>query len=343
MRIEELDYHLPEDRIAQTAAEPRDHARLLVVDRQGGTLADRRFYDLPQYLSPGDVLVLNDTRVIPARVFFHKAATKGRVEGLFLREHEPGVWEMMIKGMAKLRTGAELTVEGSGETFRVGRRLSAKTLEILVSSKVPAVEFLGTFGQVPLPPYIRRTTGKPEDRQRYQTVFSATPGAVAAPTAGLHFTETLLNRIRAAGITIATVTLHVGLGTFEPLAVTEVEKHPMHGEWYSLTAESAAAVNAARAAGRKIVAVGTTSVRVLETACSEAGACTASGWTDIFIYPPYRFKIVDRMVTNFHLPRTTLLALVFAFAGRELALRAYEHAVAEGYRFYSYGDAMIIL
>jgi len=342
MHINELDYWLPEDRIAQQPVEPRDHSRLLVVNRADESLDDRHFYDLPDYLAEGDVLVLNDTRVIPARIFFQKP-TRGKVEGLFLRELEPGTWEIMFKGMARLRTRMTLAVEGNDVQFTLGQRTSPKSFEVRPEPAISPVEFLNQFGQVPLPPYIHREHLDRNDRQRYQTVFSQTPGAVAAPTAGLHFTDSLLDKIKDRGVQIATVTLHVGLGTFEPVAVENLKDHVMHREWYRIGPEAAETINTARAHGNKIVPVGTTSVRVLETAATDLGLQPGQGWTDIFIYPPYRFKIVDRLITNFHLPKTTLLALVYAFAGINLTRHAYQHAIESSYRFFSYGDAMLIL
>jgi len=341
MKITELDYILPEELIAQTAVEPRDHSRLLVMDRSDQTLADRHFFNLPEYLYSGDVLVLNDTKVIPARIMFHKS-TGGKIEGLFLRELSPGRWEMMFKGMAKLKTGMEIGMTDSDLRFFVGERLSAKTFELKTDENLSAVAFFERFGQIPLPPYIHREQARAEDRQRYQTVFSRQPGAVAAPTAGLHFTPELLEKIKNMGVQVVTVTLHVGMGTFEPVTVDEIEQHPIHSEWYRITAETADVINTARGRKKKITSVGTTSVRVLETAGADGAIGEGEGWTKIFIYPPYRFKIVDQLVTNFHLPRTTLLAMIFALAGREFTLEAYQHAVEERYRFFSYGDAMLI-
>jgi S-adenosylmethionine:tRNA ribosyltransferase-isomerase len=348
MHIDELDYNLPEELIAQKAIEPRDHARLLVVDRSTDSLTDQHFYDLPDYLSDGDCLVINDTRVLPARFYLRKP-TGGRVEALFLREIEPGRWEMMIKGLARIKFGTELYAEGSAEVkFVPEDRLSPKTVAVRVSPSVSPVEFLGKVGHMPLPPYIHRKTAdqqiEREDAEQYQTVFSQKPGAVAAPTAGLHFTPELLDKIRAMGVKIVTVTLHVGMGTFEPLTAEVLEDHQMHSEWYSVSPEAAETVNAAKSAGKKIIAVGTTSVRVLETAATDDGRLTpGDGWTSIFIYPPYRFKIVDRLVTNFHLPKTTLLAMIYALASQPLTQTAYTHAIAQRYRFFSYGDAMLIL
>ncbi len=342
MLITELDYQLPPELIAQNPVEPRDHSRLLVVDRAAHAFTDQHFYDLPEFLSPGDCLAINDTKVIPARLFFQKP-TGGKVEGLFLREIRTGTWEVMFKGMAKLKTGTELFLEGSEEKFTIGPKISTKSFEVNVNSQLSTVQFLEHFGQVPLPPYIHGGKETSEDRSRYQTVFGQTPGAVAAPTAGLHFTNELLDKLKTNGVKIATVTLHVGLGTFEPLTARDLKDHKMHREWFSIAPPAADTINAAKSRGNKIVAVGTTSVRVLETAAADGQIAAREGWTDIFLYPPCQFKIVDRLITNFHLPKTTLLALVCAFAGRNLTLNAYRHAIDMKYRFYSYGDAMLIL
>jgi S-adenosylmethionine:tRNA ribosyltransferase-isomerase len=340
----ELDYTLPPELIAQKPVEPRDHSRLLVVDRSTDGLADRHFYDLPEFLSPGDCLVINDTKVIPARLFFHKP-TGGKVEGLFLRELQSGLWDVMFKGMAKLKSGTKLILEGCDDTFTLGQKSSPKSFELHIDSnvKVPAVQLLERFGQMPLPPYIRGGKENPLDRTCYQTVFGQIPGAVAAPTAGLHFTPELLEKIKTRDVKVVTVTLHVGMGTFEPLTAEDLADHKIHQEWFTLTPTAADTLNDAKDQGKKVVAVGTTSVRVLETAADQNHLVAQQGWTDIFIYPPYRFKFVDRLVTNFHLPKTTLLALVCAFAGQPQTLNAYHHAIRQKYRFYSYGDAMLIV
>jgi S-adenosylmethionine:tRNA ribosyltransferase-isomerase len=348
MDIEELNYSLPEERIAQQAVEPRDHSRLLLVNRADQSLADRHFYDLPDYLSDGDCLVINDTKVLPARFYLRKP-TGGRVESLFLRELEPGRWEMMFKGLAKLKFGTELSPEVPFDVkFIPESRLSEKTVSVRVSPATAPLEFLSRVGHMPLPPYINRKNADAEtekkDAERYQTVYGVKSGAVAAPTAGLHFTPELLDKIQKMGVKIVRVTLHVGMGTFEPLTAQRLEDHKMHSEWYCLSPEAAETINVTKASGKKIIAVGTTSVRVLETAGTTEGRVVAGeGWTQIFIYPPYRYKIVDRLITNFHLPKTTLLAMIFALAGKDFTLAAYQHAIAVKYRFYSYGDAMLIL
>lgn len=342
MQINTLDYNLPEELIAQQAIEPRDHSKMLVLNRSDNSLADKHFFDLPEFLQEGDVLVLNDTKVIPARINFRKT-TGGKIEGLFLREIKFGEWEVMLKGISKVKTGTKLTIAGSNVKFTVISRLSSKTAALKLHPKTDAIELLDRIGKTPLPPYIHRPDEQKEDKERYQTVFGTKPGAVAAPTAGLHFTSELLEKIRLMDVKTASVTLHVGMGTFEPIKSETVENHDMHSEYYSISEEAVSTINEARANGKKIIAVGTTSVRVLETASTEKGISSKSGWTDIFIYPPFRFRSVDVMITNFHLPRTTLLAMIFAFAGRDFTLQSYEHAIRNEYRFYSYGDAMLIL
>jgi len=342
MKIDELDYHLPDELIAQEPIKPRDHSKMLVLERKTGRLTDKFFYQLPEYLRSDDVLVINDTQALFARVFFRKHSG-GQVEGLFIRQLADDEWEMMIKGIAKLKIGTKLILLGSDVQFKFIERISEKTVRIRLSEPVDVVRFLDKFGHVPLPPYIHRED-KQEDRVRYQTVFSRQPGAVAAPTAGLHFTDELMEKIKNIGVRFVNVTLHVGMGTFEPIQTEDVAKHKMHSEYYSVTPESADLINRARQAGGRVFAVGTTCVRVLESACDEQGIVRdTAGLTDIFIYPPYRFKALDCMITNFHLPRTTLLAMIFAFASRELTLKAYHHAIENRYRFYSYGDAMLIV
>jgi len=346
MRLDELDYQLPPELIAQRPVERRDHSRLLVVDRRSGSIEDRHFYDLPGYVRPGDVLVINDTRVIPAGLTLVRPSGS-HLDALFIRELEPGRWELMIRGIRKVRTGEQLRIDRTDAALGIIDRLTDKTCLVEVDPPVDAVRFLERFGDVPLPPYINRSSEERDlreaDRQWYQTVFSKAPGAIAAPTAGLHFTEELLARLRSGGAEIATVTLHVGRGTFEPVTTDQLTEHKMHGEAFSVSAEAADRINSARSAGGRIIAVGTTSVRVLESVQDQGQVRAGQGWTELFICPPYRFKMVDCLITNFHLPRTTLLALVYAFAGIDLARRAYQHAIDRRYRFYSYGDAMLIL
>ncbi len=372
MRLADLQYDLPPGFIAQYPAEPRDSSRLLVLDRSSGRIEHRIFWDLPEYLRFGDCLVLNDTRVIPAR-FFCRRASGGRVEGLFL--HEQGrSWRVMLKPAARLRTGQRLACEGSTVSLVVGERLDRGEWLVRPEPPVLPLEWLGQVGRTPLPPYIRRGVNgggdvEPLGSERYQTVYAERPGAVAAPTAGLHFTPRLLDRITRLGVRQAKVTLHVGSGTFVPIEVEDLAQHRMHAEWLEVGSAAIEVLGLTRRAGGRIVAVGTTSVRVLESlptlkadgtfgtdarllweakgaASGRLGrdpAGSLSGWTDVFIYPPYDFRNVDRLVTNFHLPGSTLLALVMAFAGPELIRRAYREAIDQRYRFYSYGDAMLIL
>jgi S-adenosylmethionine:tRNA ribosyltransferase-isomerase len=356
MQLSALAYDLPPELIAQQPAEPRDAARLLVLERASGRITHRHFRDLPEYLRPADCLVLNDTRVLPAR-FFARRASGGRVEGLFLHA-EAGGWRVLLKPAGRLRVGERLAC-AADHAVELLARLERGEWLVRATPTRPPTEWLQAVGQTPLPPYIRKGQAAAGDAERYQTVYAASPGAVAAPTAGLHFTPELLARIAAAGVARATVTLHVGRGTFVPIEVDDLARHAMHAEWFELPAATAALLAARRASGGRIVAVGTTAVRVLESVArgdaaagagetgASAGAAGASaavaGWTNIFIYPPYAFRQVDALVTNFHLPGSTLLALVMAFASVELVRAAYAAAIAERYRFYSYGDAMLVV
>ena len=350
LRTEEFDYQLPQELIAQTPIEPRDAARMLVVERATGMLAHRHFRDLGSYLAPGDLLVLNESRVIPARLRARKVPSGGRVELLLLTRHDPRTWEALVGGR-RARAGTRLRIEApAGE--EAGEVLEAEVVGEtpaggrLIRFSAPVDDLLDALGQVPLPPYIHVPLA---DRERYQTVYAKARGSVAAPTAGLHFTPQLLSSLAAQGVGFATVTLHIGLDTFRPVSEEHVEEHTIHREWCRIDAPAAEAIAGARARGGHIVAVGTTTVRVLETAAQAAIAQGADdpvipfdGWTDLYIYPGYQFRAVDALVTNFHLPRSTLLMLVSAFAGRELILRAYHEAIRERYRFYSFGDAMLI-
>jgi S-adenosylmethionine:tRNA ribosyltransferase-isomerase len=361
-----LDYHLPERLIAQEPAAERDRARLIVVDRRAESISHHVFADLPDFLAAGDLLVLNDTRVLPARLLGRREATGGKWEGLYLGQSADGTWELLCQTRGRLREGEAVVVTSEPEALAtvgaVARSVayasgSDRLLRLTYIGRTPdghflfrpdaagtPTELLARYGLVPLPPYIRKGHAAPADADRYQTVYARPPGAVAAPTAGLHFTDRVFDRLRDRGVDRAFLTLHVGVGTFQPLQTDDYAKHVMHREWCELPAETAAAVNACRARGGRVVAVGTTAVRTLETATSRSRRCAAwSGETDIFIYPPYEFRAVDALVTNFHLPRTSLLLLVGAFAGEELLRRAYHEAVEREYRFYSYGDAMLIL
>lgn len=343
MRVHEFDYDLPSESIAQTPVEPRDASRLLVVDRRNGSLSHRHFRDLPDFLRPEDVLVINDTRVLPARLLGRKRVTGGRVELMLL--HPAGgddLWEVLVRPGKRLPPGAAVQFSDGLEATILERTPSGgRIARFSWDQETPFATVLSRVGQVPLPPYIHANLADPE---RYQTVYATASGSAAAPTAGLHFTPSLLERVKSLGIATATVTLHVGLGTFRPVQVDEVEEHEMHAEYYEVSPEAAALINARKNAGGRLVAVGTTSARTMESVASPDGTVHAgAGWTDIFIYPGYRFRAVDSLVTNFHLPRSTLLMLVSAFAGRETVLNAYQEAVRQGYRFYSFGDAMLII
>lgn len=339
MKLSDFMYDLPEERIAQTPVEPRDHSRLMVLHRDTDQIEHRHFYDVIDYLNPGDVLVINETRVIPARLFGERAGG-GACEVLLLRQLGPKRWETLVKPGKKLKPGAEITFGGG--------RLRARIAETTdVGGRIVDFDCDGTFeaaldelGEMPLPPYIHERL---EDKERYQTVYAKQEGSAAAPTAGLHFTPELLNRIREKGVDVVPVLLHVGLGTFRPVKTENVEEHEMHSEYFEVTAEAAARINAARERGGRVVAVGTTSVRTLESAAENGVLLPRRGETSIFIKPGYRFQMVDALITNFHLPGSTLVMLVSALYDREKILAAYEEAVRDGYRFFSFGDAMLIL
>ncbi len=346
--LEPYSYDLPEALIAQTPPPRRVDARLMVVDRQKQSITHAHIRNLPDYLRPNDCLVLNDTQVVPARLVGYRTETGGRWEGLFLDFDEHGFWRVMGKTRGKLRPGETITLEGLKADDEVRLRLATKLEGGIWAAKPETDEepfaLLERIGRVPLPPYIRGGDMVEGDRQRYQTVYARTPGAVAAPTAGLHFTEGLLKDLRESGVELCRLTLHVGVGTFRPIMAERLDEHQMHSEWGQLTQETIEKIDRCRQAGGRVVAVGTTSVRLLETAADEDRALHPfTGHTDLFIRPPYRFRAVDVMMTNFHLPKTTLLILVRTFGGDELIRRAYEEAIREEYRFYSYGDAMLIL
>ena len=340
MKTSDFDFELPPEFIAQTPLENRDASRLLVLKRDSGEIEHAVFRDLPRYLHVGDILVLNETRVIPARLHARKIPTGGRVELLLLKQLDPQTWETLVGGKG-LRTGRQLQVE-DGPLAEVLQVLEGARR--LVRFAEPLDAYLQQAGQMPLPPYIRVPLQEPE---RYQTVYARSPGSAAAPTAGLHFTSQLLDQLSRQGVRQTSVTLHVGLDTFAPVTEEQVEEHLIHTEWCQLEQQAALEINHARQQAGRIVAVGTTSVRTLETAAALApqGQAVAaySGATGLYILPGYRFKAVDALITNFHLPRSTLIMLVSAFASRELVLHAYEIAKQEGYRFYSFGDAMLIL
>ncbi|NEN83625.1 tRNA preQ1(34) S-adenosylmethionine ribosyltransferase-isomerase QueA [Paenibacillus elgii] len=352
MQVDLFDYHLPESLIAQTPLPDRTASRLLTLDKQTGEIGHHTFEQLERYLEAGDVLVLNDTRVIPARLFGVKADTGAKAEVLLLKQLEGDRWEALVRPAKRLKTGTVLHFGGGAPTEAGGDTeppLLVATVESEgeMGSRVLRFSYEGIFnelldrlGHMPLPPYIKEQL---PERERYQTVYAKHEGSAAAPTAGLHFTQEYLNRLEQKGIQLAYVTLHVGLGTFRPVGVESVEQHEMHEEYYEVSAETAELVNAAKRKGGRVVAVGTTSARTLETAADEYGMLQAgSGWTGIFIYPGYRFRIVDALLTNFHLPKSTLLMLISALAGRESVLAAYREAVEREYRFFSFGDAMFI-
>lgn len=336
MRTADFDYELPDELIAQVPVEPRDAARLLVLDRAHGSLTHRRVRDLPELLRPGDLVVVNRSRVLPARVR-GRLPSGGAAEALLLRRLGPGHWQALTRPARRLRRDAWIQV-GDGLRLRVASVAEEGLRELIVEADGadPDAALLAA-GLLPLPPYIHAWHGDPE---RYQTVYGDVEGSAAAPTAGLHFTPELLARLQQAGVELARVTLHVGLDTFRPVAADDPADHPMHAEWYAVAAETQAAVRAAHARGGRVVAIGTTCVRTLE---SWATSDEPEGWTRLFIRPGYQFRAVDAMLTNFHLPRSTLVMLVSAFAGREAILRAYAEAVERRYRFFSFGDAMLIL
>ncbi len=403
VKLSELQYDLPPERIAQQPCQPRDAARLLVLDRRTGRIAHRVIRRLPEYLRDGDCLVINATRVLPAK-FVARRATGGKIAGLFVSENGPGRWNVLLAGVARIKEGERLAIGGARWTLTLCRRGERGACEVTIDPPDSASDVLEQIGSAPLPPYIRREApdgaairkgdgaAKREargatmhgsdgmsaregddavsceadsatmreadgdairedgdaaisraDRDRYQTVYPREPGAIPAPTAGRPFTKDLLEEIRARGVAVAEVVLHVGLGTFQPVEVSDLADHRMHSERYDLPSASAVAICHARSRGGRIIAVGTTSVRVLESCIADGELRAGGGWTDLLIYPPYDFRAVDALLTNFHLPGSTLLALVCAFAGRDAILAAYQTAVAEGYRFYSYGDAMLIL
>lgn len=340
MKKSDFYFDLPERLIAQHPLEQRDASRLMVLERRDGSVTHRHFRDLLEYVQPGDCMVFNNSRVIPARLMGHAVGHVTPIEVLLLTDKGDGLWECLTRPGRKTRTGVELTFGDGLLTATVeavqpdGNRLIRFHYEGIF------LEILDKLGTMPLPPYIKE---KLDDPERYQTVYSKTPGSAAAPTAGLHFTTELLDALKAKGVKLAFVTLHVGLGTFRPVKEDEITDHIMHSEYYIMDEETAGIINDTRAAGGKIWAVGTTATRTLETIAADDGTVRAqSGWTDIFIYPGYKFKVLDCLITNFHLPESTLIMLVSALAGREHVLAAYEEAVKERYRFFSFGDAMFI-
>ncbi|MDU2066337.1 MAG: tRNA preQ1(34) S-adenosylmethionine ribosyltransferase-isomerase QueA [Sporomusaceae bacterium] len=339
MQLSDFDYDLPLELIAQHPVEPRDASRLLVLDRAKRSLEHSQFAALPQYFKSGDVLVFNDTKVMPARLMGTKEATGAHIEVLLLKRCSGDEWEVLVKPGKKAKPGTKIVFSDE---------LCCEVLETTdFGGRIVRFEYQGIFeeildrlGEMPLPPYI---TERLSDKNRYQTVYAKQEGSAAAPTAGLHFTPALLQQLQQQGVECLFVTLHVGLGTFRPVNVTEVTEHKMHSEYYSITEETAAKLNQAKAAGRRVFAVGTTAVRTLETAAKDKRITAGSGWTDIFIYPGYEYQMIDGLITNFHLPKSTLLMLVSALADRDFIIAAYKEAVKERYRFFSFGDAMLIL
>ncbi|MBU5485531.1 tRNA preQ1(34) S-adenosylmethionine ribosyltransferase-isomerase QueA [Clostridium sp. MSJ-11] len=340
MKVTDFDYYLPEELIAQVPIEKRDEAKLMVIDKNNKEIEHKIFKDVIDYLETGDCLVLNDTRVLPARLIGEKKGSGGKMEFLLLKRVDKDNWETLVKPGKRAKIGSRFTF-GNGE-------LKAEVVALgEEGSRIVKFEYEGVFesvldrlGQMPLPPYIKE---KLEDKEQYQTVYSKERGSAAAPTAGLHFTEELLSEIKNKGISLVFLTLHVGLGTFRPVKAEDITDHVMHSEYYTLSKESAEVINKTKEMGKKVIAVGTTSCRTLETIGDDNGRVKeSSGWTDIFIYPGYKFKIIDGLITNFHLPQSTLLMLVSALCGREKILNAYNTAVKEEYRFFSFGDAMLI-
>ncbi|MEW4526868.1 tRNA preQ1(34) S-adenosylmethionine ribosyltransferase-isomerase QueA [Maioricimonas sp. JC845] len=346
--LSSYDYELPPERIADQPTDRRDASRLMRVDRSTGAIVHDRFATLPSLLRPGDVLVVNQTRVIPARLLGRRKQTGGKWEGLFLGTDESGCWRLIGKTRGRLQAGEAISLVAAHDP-------DAPELDLILEARGDggewrarpteagtALELLDAYGTVPLPPYIQRNLATRDDWERYQTTYAARPGAVAAPTAGLHFTSEILSQCEERGVRIARITLHVGIGTFRPVSAERLDDHVMHSEWCEIDETAADTINAARKAGGRIIAVGTTSVRTLESVAATGPLRAWQGETDLFIRPPYDFRVVDAILTNFHLPKSTLLVLVSAFAGRDLMLQAYREAVASEYRFFSYGDAMFL-
>lgn len=342
MNIEDFDFNLPEELIAQTPLKDRTASRLLVLDRQTKEVDHHHFSDIKRYLKKGDCLVLNDTRVLPARLYGIKADTGAKIEVLLLHQEEDDTWEVLTKPAKKVKVGTELFF-GDGKLKAICKGFKEHGGRILeFSYEGIFYEVLDDLGEMPLPPYIKEQL---PEKERYQTVYAKEEGSAAAPTAGLHFTTQLLKEIKEMGVTISFITLHVGLGTFRPVSVDDVDNHKMHSEFYHMTKETAETLNNVKKAGGRIISVGTTSTRTLETIArdNDGEFIESRGWTDIFIYPPYQFKAIDGLITNFHLPKSTLIMLVSALVDRDTIIDAYNEAVKEKYRFFSFGDAMLIL
>jgi len=349
MKTDKLQYHLPPELVAQRPSDSRSSSRLLVINRKNGDIIDSRFDRVGDFLSAGDCLVLNDTKVLQAR-FFGQRSTGGKLEGLFLAESEAGIWQVLLKTGRKVKPGDIIYLKDKAKKdfckAVVVDKMDDGSCKLKLETDFAADTILDKIGFPPLPPYIKRDddlAAAEIDEQRYQTVYAKIPGAVAAPTAGLHFTQPLIEQLQQAGINFAYITLHVGTGTFKPITAENIEDHEMHQERFSIDEKNAPIINTAKEKGGRIIAVGTTSTRVLETVAANSQIKGGSGETTLFIKPGYKFKMVDAMITNFHLPKTSLLALVVAFAGLEKTKAAYRHAIEQQYRFYSYGDAMLII
>ncbi|RKX55883.1 MAG: tRNA preQ1(34) S-adenosylmethionine ribosyltransferase-isomerase QueA [Thermotoga sp.] len=337
MRTSDFDYTLPKELIAQTPMEPRDAARLMVINRKTGQIEDRMFHDLIDFFTSDDMLILNESRVIPARLYGRKS-TGGKVEILLLNDLGNNVWRTFARPGKRIKRGTEMYFNGVRAVCKEVQEDSSRIVEFLINDDL--LEILPSIGTIPIPPYIKNI---PSDPEEYQTVYSRIPGSVAAPTAGLHFTGEMLDDLEKKGVRIARITLHVGEGTFKPVKTEKIEDHEMHSEFYSINEENARKIREAIKENKRITAVGTTTTRVLETLVRQGEIKACSGWTDIFIYPPYEFKCVDALITNFHLPKSTLLMLVCAFASKEMVLKAYSRAIEKRYRFFSFGDACLFL
>ncbi len=343
MRLSEFDYEYPAELVAKFPEKKRDHSRLLVVDKESGKIEHKHFYDILDFLKKGDLLVLNITKVFPARLFAVKDRTDAQVEVFLLRELSSNLWEIMVKPARKVRIGNKLIIAGHVQCDVIDNTVSGgRVVRFNNIEQEDLYKLIDSEGFSPLPPYIDREPTD-EDKDRYQTVYATKRGAVAAPTAGLHFTEELLQKVKDKGVKICPVVLHIGLGTFSPVTVEDLKRHRMNSEFFEVDADSSIAINEARAKGRRIIAVGTSAVRALETvAISGFQISPRKGWTDKFIHPPYDFKVVDAIITNFHQPKSTLIMQIAAFGGYELTMRAYKEAIKEKYRLFSYGDAMFI-
>ncbi len=340
MKTEEFNFNLPEDLIAQYPIEKRDHSKMLILNKDSGEIEHKRFYDITENLNAGDTLVLNDTKVIPARLYGKKKKTGGKVEILLVEEEQEKTWMVMAKPAKKLKVGTEILFQENLLKGTVIEEREEGLRVIKLDYQGDFYQVLDQLGEMPLPPYIGETL---KDPNRYQTVYSKNKGSVAAPTAGLHFTEEIMDELHNKGINIVYITLHVGLGTFKPVEAEDILEHKMHSEFYRISPEVAKTINDTKEAGHRVIAVGTTSCRTLEAIAKDKGRIEAgSGWTDIFIYPGYEFQGIDGLITNFHLPKSTLIMLVSAFAGRENTMKAYREAIEHQYRFYSFGDAMLI-